>query len=160
GHLAISSPLPPGALADLFGVRVTRVESLPPGIDETLTGAVPALRLLRWRERLELSPAAQAAARFADGSAALVRCGRTRYLAGCTDEAGWRVLLEQAAADAGLATEALPMGLRISALGELRIACNFSAAAVAWRPAQRATPLLGGERIAPCDVAIWKVEAR
>ncbi len=109
----------------------------------------------RWRERLDLCGASPEAS-YADGSPALLRHGRARYLAGGLDGAGWTAVLERAAADAGLAAQPLPDGLRISRVGELAIACNFADAACEWRPAAAARALLGAARLEPRGVAVWQ----
>jgi beta-galactosidase len=156
GQLSIPANLPPGHLAALLGVAVTRVESLPPGMVEPAAFGAQTLAMQHWRERLELRGAA-AEATYADGSPALVRHGRARYLAGGLDGAGWTAVLARAAADAGLAVRPLADGLRISRLGDLAIACNFADQACDWQPDAAAQALLGGTRLEPRGVAVWRV---
>jgi beta-galactosidase len=155
-HLTIPHTLPPGRLGSLLGLTVTRVESLPPGIVEPATFGTQVLAMQHWRERLDLA-GAMPEARYADGSPALVRRGRARYLAGSMDSAGWTAVLARAAADAGLPVQPLPEGLRISRLGSLAIACNLDDAACDWQPASPARALLGGARLEPRGVAIWQL---
>ena len=154
-HLAVAEPLPPGPLTGLLGVTVLRVESLPPGVVEPATFGANVLPLQRWRERLALG-AAQAEACYADGSPALTRHGRARYLAGCPHAEGWRTVLARAAADAGLPVQTLPEGLRTSRIGGLTIVCNFADTPADWSPAAPAAALLGGARLAPRGVSIWQ----
>ncbi len=153
--LHIAAPLPPGPLADALGLRVLRVESLPPGVVENADFGGRTLSLQRWRERLELT-GAEAEARYADGSPAVAIRGRARYLAGSPDVDGWRTVLARAAAEAGLVPAPLPEGLRISRLGALAIACNFDGCPQTWRPAAPAHALLGGEIVPPRGVAVWR----
>lgn len=153
-RLSIAEPLPPGPLRGLLGLEVLRVESLPPGASDTVAFGGASLHLSRWRERLACAPA-EVDATYADGSAALARHGRCRYLAGCPDTDGWAAVLAQAARDAGLSTERLPDGLRTSRLGPLLIACNFGDTELHWRPREPASALLGGDSLAPRGVAIW-----
>lgn len=154
-HLSIPDVLPPGPLGALLGLKVTRVESLPPGLVESAAGLAQPLALMRWRERIE--PAgATAEACYADGEPALLRHGRARYLAGCPDVAGWRAVAERAAADAGLATQRLPEALRISRIGPLTIACNLADEPQTWQPPGTAGVLLGGPTIPPHGVAVWQ----
>ena len=155
-HLSISESLPPGPLAPLLGLTVLRVESLPPDVVETATFGAAELRLQRWRERLACEPA-RVEGRYADGSPAVARRGRARYLAGCPDVAGWSVVLARAATDAGLPVQTLAEGLRVSRIGGLNIACNFADEAVAWSPAEPATALLGGRSVPPRGVSIWQL---
>jgi len=153
------SALPPGPLAALAGVQVTRVASLPPGVIEPVAlddGASTAtVTVTRWREDLALRGAETLAA-FADGRPALTRNGPVRYVAGWLDAAGWQAVFAGAAADAGLAVEALPEGLRISRAGGLTLAFNFSDLARDWTPTPIATPVLGSAHLPPRAMAIWR----
>jgi beta-galactosidase len=149
------SALPPGPLAALAGVQVTRVASLPPGVVEPVALDTGALTVTRWREDLALQ-GAEALATFADGRPALTRNGPVRYVAGWLDAAGWQAVFTGAAADAGLAVEALPDGLRTSRAGGLTLAFNFSDLALDWTPTPIATPVLGGAHLPPRAMAIWR----
>ena len=157
-RLSIAQPLPPGRLAQPLGLTVLRVESLPPGVVETARFGGIELHLQRWRERLACA-SGDVEASYADGSAAVVRRGRMRYLAGSPDVAGWSTVLSRAAADAGLPTQRLDDGLRVSRIGGLAIACNFSGQPLDWSPAEPATALLGERRLAPRGVSIWQLSA-
>ena len=124
--LSIAPGLPPGALRALIDLRVPRVESLRPGAECGVQLGREQHVCTRWRETLEPGPGVQVLARFADGTAALVRQGRTRYLAGWFSAELQRKVLEQAALDAGLAPVRLPPGLRIRRRGGLLFAFNYS----------------------------------
>jgi beta-galactosidase len=146
--LTIAEGLPPGPLRALMPVRVWRVESLRPGIEDTVTMGAHHGRCLRWREHLELGDDALAEASFADGSAALVVAGgRVRYLAGWFDHATQRNLLAQAAGAAGLAPVELPEGLRLRRRGELAFFLNYGERPVTLDT--DATGWLVGERVVP-----------
>jgi beta-galactosidase len=150
-QLSIAEPLPPGPLTALLGLSVLAVESLPPGVVELARLGAVELSMQGWRERLACAPGTVVEAAYTDGRAALTRHGRARYLAGCPDSAGWTSVLEKAAADAGLATERLPEGLRVSRLGTLTLVCNFADTACDWSPAPEAREVL------PLGVAIWQL---
>ncbi|WP_293998574.1 beta-galactosidase [Sphaerotilus sp.] len=149
------SVLPPGPLAALAGVRVERVASLPPGCAESVEVDGASVTVRRWREDLALV-GADALARFADGRPALTRNGPVRYVAGWLDADGWQAVFAGAAADAGLAAQPLPDGLRISRAGGLTLVFNFSDLAREWTPAPMATPVLGGAHLAPRSLAVWR----
>jgi len=154
-RLSIARPLPPGRLAALLGLSVQRVESLPPGFVETARLGETEIRMQRWRERLDCT-AAQVEAAYADGSPAVTRHGRARYLAGSPDAAGWSTVLARAAGDAGLPVQVLDDRLRVSRIGALTVAFNFGDSALDWAPAEPADVLLGGPRLAPRGVSIWQ----
>jgi beta-galactosidase len=142
-------------LADLAGIRVDYVESLPPGVVEPVAGLETQARVTRWRDTLALV-GAESRADFSDGRCALARKGGCWYVAGWMDEPGWRGVLEEAARHAGLAPALLPDGLRLQREGDLVFAMNFSTLSLHWKPSTPADCLLGGERLGSMDVAIWK----
>ncbi len=156
---SIPEGLPPGALRRFIDIRVTRVESLRPGVcDEVLLGP-ERHSATRWRETLELAADVLVLARYADGEPALVRQGRTRYLAGWFSPELQRRVLEQAALDAGLSPVRLPEGLRVRRRGELLFAFNYSEQ-TALLSVPQADWLLGGEAIAARGLGIAKRRAR
>jgi beta-galactosidase len=175
--LSFPDELPPGALRPIAGVAVQRVASLPPGLAVTLlptadlAGGWSSSEVSRWREDLALIDGNNGAevvieAVFGDdGRPALTRHavgdGAVRYVAGWLDEGGWRALLQRAAESAGLAVEPLHEGLRISRIGALTLACNFSDATLHWQPGATESapascqPLIGGATLAPRGIALW-----
>ncbi|MFN4157340.1 MAG: beta-galactosidase [Gemmobacter sp.] len=117
-NLSIPVPLPP-ALPGL-DATVARVESLPPDLPVPLAlgGA-----FLHWREKLEGGPVIEATA---DGWPALVGT-RLRYLAGWPDDTAMDRILTAACAEAGIATDPLPLGLRCRMSGSTRFWFNYGA---------------------------------
>lgn len=152
----IPEGLPPGPLKPLVDIRVARVESLRPGVREPVRfvgAAGEAGEAHGWRESLETGPAVTVEASYADGSPALVRQDRVRYLAGCFDPASTAAILAQAARDGGLVPQPLPEGLRVRRRGDLLFVLNYSEQPQSLRlPA--AQWLLGGAEVAPRGVAI------
>lgn len=156
-NLCFAEGLPPGAFAALAGLRVQRVESLPPGVVDSVAWADGThSSCLRWREAVQ-AQGAQPIAHFADGQPAVLRHGRNWYSAGWPDAAGWQQLLGQAAQAAGLATEALPDDLRTSRWGDWVLVQNFSCSSVQYAPSNHAQCLLGARDLAPQGLAIWKL---
>ena len=149
----IPDGLPPGPLKGLVDIRVARVESLRPGIREPVAFGPLAGESHGWREHLETGPSVAVEARYADGSPAVVRQGRVRYLAGCFDPGSTADLLAGAAREGGLAPATLPEGLRLRRRGELLFAFNYSDQPRSL-PLPAANWLLGGDEIAPHGVAI------
>lgn len=148
--------LPPGPLSALAGVQVQRVASLPPGCAEPVVVGGQSVQITRWREDLALAEGTEVLAAFADGHAALTRRGPVRCVAGWLDADGWQAVLTGAAADAGLAAQALPEGLRLSRAGDLLLAFNFSDRCLDAPALPTAAPLLGQRPLPPRGLAIWR----
>jgi beta-galactosidase len=156
-HFAIPDGLAPGPLQKLAGITVTRVESLPPGLDQVIRTDAQTFCASRWREHIVCASATPEAV-FDNDAPAITRQGRVRYVGAWLDEAGWNAVLRKAAEDATLRPLALPRDLRISRLGPLVVAQNFSYAVVDWTPpSANAECLLGGHEIAPHSISIWRV---
>jgi beta-galactosidase len=153
-NFSIPANLPPGPLASLIPLRVTEVASLHPGLAEVVRGAASGAAI-RWRERIEVTGAAEIDARFEDGDPALVRAGRWSYLACWPDALLLANVMRQIAARAGLAVEALPEGVRLRRRGDLTFAFNDGDDIYAV-PAPASRFLLGGPRVGPSEVAIWR----
>ena len=156
---SIPANLPPGTLTEQAGLQVQRVESLPPGLQEPIQWSDGTQTLAsRWREDLYCSTA-QAVAHFNDQRPAVTRNQRTWYAAAWMDDAGWRKLLGTVAAHAGLNVVNLPADVRISRLGDLFFAINFSKTTVTCAPPGEAHCLLGDLTLAPGEVSVWHAPA-
>ncbi len=151
----IADGLPPGPLAPLAGLRVRSVESLRPGVDVALEGGGLQGRASAWREQVEAEAGTGVLARFEDGTPAILRRGRVRYLAGTLDQALLDSVIEGAAKDAGLATTRLPEGLRLRRRGRVRFAFHSGPGRVAVPAPAGATWLLGERELGPAGVAAW-----
>lgn len=134
---AIPVPLPPNLPG--LDCTVARVESLPPDAAVPLEGGGA---FVHWFEELE--GGAEVLMRTEHGFPALVGANGLRYLAGWPDEAAMLHLLRDAAAAAGLSTEALPEGLRRRDTQSHRVWVNYNA-----------TPVLhGGREVPGCGVLV------
>ena len=103
----LTIPIPMGPGVPGLSATVTHVESLPPFADIPLAqGGV----VQRWFEALETG--AEVLERTRDGRPVLVGDGRIGYLAGWPDTRALDRIVRRAAAGQGLATTALPGGLR------------------------------------------------
>ncbi len=150
----IPAELPPGPLQALLPLRITRVESLRPGVLETVDFGDRALHASHWRE--QVSTDLEPEARFADGKGALYRQGHVRYLA-CWAEADLRAaLMEALCQDAGIETLRLPPGLRLRRCGELRFAFNYGTGEVTVPAPADATFVLGARELLRAGVAAWR----
>jgi beta-galactosidase len=155
--LAFAQTNPPGAFAQLAGVQVNRVASLPPGVTDAVQWqGTTTTAVTRWREDI-VCTGAQAVASFDDGKPAVTRHLKTWYTAGWLDAQGWKALLQAAAHAAQLSAEVLAPDLRISRHGDLLFVMNFSSSAVSYAPQTSAQSLLGAHDLAPQGLAIWKL---
>lgn len=156
---ALPDMLPPGPLAALLPMRVTRVESLRPGAAEAvLVGEQVVGHATRWRDLVEPAPAATVDTRFADGHPARLRHGRTSYFAGWLDDALLRHWLREEAQAAGLTTHELPEGLRLRRRGNVQFAIHYGPGESDVPAPAGANFLLGGPRLRAAEVAAWSIE--
>ena len=153
----IPADLPPGPLAELLDLSVTRVESLPEFHSETVLYGNETHEFGIWRETIRSREPVLAtfSGDYRTGLPALVGNDRARYLA-----AGARgPLLDRVIADAlGWAgVETLPdLGdLRLAKRGRLRFAFNYGPVAADVPAGSDARFLVGGRSLPPADVAIW-----
>lgn len=124
-NFAIPTALPPGPLQEMTGNRVTEVASLRPGIAQAVTGEVTG-NAIRWRDHAQSK--AQVLARFADTGPALTQQGKTLNLLCWPDEDLLGAVMDQACAQAGLSTMALPDHIRLRRRGNLWIFTNYGPA--------------------------------
>jgi beta-galactosidase len=152
----IPDRLPPGPLQKLLPIRITRVESLRPGILEAVDFDDVRVQLGRWREFVEsdLEPEA----RFKDGAGAVYQHGRLRYLAGWPGPDMWLSLMARFCRDAGVATQELPHGLRLRRRGGVQFAFNYGSDKAEVPAPQGRDFLLGQAELVPGEVAAWKSE--
>jgi len=154
-RLTIPDNLAPGPLAALIPMRVLRVESLRPGVGATVSTPEGPFEATAWRE--DVSTDAQVLGCFsADGAPAWIRHERYDYLATCPEPALRARILEDAAQRAGLATLAMPEGVRLSRRGDLTFAINYLDTPQPT-PAPADLPfILGGSVLPPAGVAAWR----
>jgi beta-galactosidase len=168
-HMSIAQPLPPGGLTALAGVTVKRIGSLPPALDVTLfsantaPGSSPVAKASRWAEDLQCT-GAQPLWVNAQGAAMVTRMNKVTYVGAWLDDADWQKLFKDVCELAQVPTQTLAVGLRLSAMGPLILAANFSDAALVWQPTpamgtggQATQILLGDMLIPPQGIAIWQV---
>lgn len=154
--LGIPAQLPPGALQALLPVKVTRVESWPLGLSETITWQGRPWQVGVWKEWLEssLTPVAT----FGDGKGALYQHQNRYYMAFWPGREFLQHYLAAVAQNAGLPAQPLPEGLRIRRRGPWVFAFNYSQEPRAVPAPQSARFVLGGPRVAPHDLSIWTEE--
>jgi beta-galactosidase len=145
---AIPESLPPGPLQALFPGKVTRVESLPPGLLHQGAGWTAS----RWLEELETTAEPELIAQ--DGTVAMWRSGRVRYLAAWPGPDLAQMALRRAADAAGLPLVVLPEGLRLRRAGNRLYAFNYGAAQATLPEGIAGRFVLGGPTLPPAGVAV------
>ncbi|MER3482280.1 MAG: beta-galactosidase [Meiothermus sp.] len=151
----IPDNLPPGKLEELLPLKVTRVESLRPGLVTTVTWEGQGYETSIWREWVE-SDKLQPSATFEDGKGAVWRSGNRHYLAFWPTKGFLTNYLGVIAQEVGLQTHTLPEGLRLRRRGNLTFAFNYTA-----NPRPLTLPgdtqfVLGGRTVEPYGVSVWK----
>jgi beta-galactosidase len=150
-NFSIPDRLPPGPLAEILPMRVTEVSSLRPGLSAPVGGSV-AGEVVRWREWIDTG--SEVAARFADGSPAVVVAGRHVYCGGWPDAKLLLCLVRWRAEAAGLAHVDLPEAVRLRRRGDITFAFNYGDEP--WLAPANGKYILGGPRVGPQDVAAWR----
>jgi beta-galactosidase len=134
---AIPDGLPPGPL---FPLKVTRVESLRPG----LTHKGDGFTVERWIEHAETALTPEIATE--DGTGIVWKHANRRYLCAWPNAALLDRLVETLATEAGLETKPLPRDLRLRRHGGTLYAFNYGPAPVKFE----------GQTIEPAGVAVWR----
>jgi beta-galactosidase len=130
------------------------VQSLPPGVAESMTWEGAAYPVRIWQETIE--SALEPVARYGDGGSAVFREGRFHYLGFWPEAAFLRAYLRAAAEAAGFAVQDLPPTLRLRRRGGLTFAFNYGGEAV-QAPAPAGTQFVLGEaEIQAHGVAAWR----
>ncbi|AGA10614.1 beta-galactosidase (plasmid) [Sinorhizobium meliloti WSM1022] len=154
----IPEGLPPGPLAKLIDVSVSRVESLPEFHSETVLYGNEAYEAGGWRETVRTNETVLASfdGEYRNGTPALVGNDKARYLAVAANGALLDKVIGDALGWAGL--ESLPdLGdLRVTRRGNLRFAFNFGRIPAEVPAGASAEFYVGGRTLKPVDVAIWR----
>ncbi len=157
----IPAGLPPGPLARLIDMKVTRVESLPDWHAETVLLGNHRLQARRWRETVETTAPTLGhfATDYRDGSPALIGNDKARYLATLPDPDSLRRVMEDTLLWAGV--DHLPdLGdLRLTRRGAVSFAFNFGPTPAEVPAPPGATFHLGARQLPPCGVAAWTTPA-
>ncbi len=152
---AVPDGLPPGPLRALLPIRVAQVASLRPGLRHRVAGAV-AGEAERWREWIEVERGAESLASFEDGTAALVRAGRSLYLGAWPDAALLGAVMRFALGEmAGLVLTELPPHVRLRRRGAWRFAFNYSREDWAAPERDAGRYRIGGPVVPPQGLACW-----
>ena len=149
-NFSIPAALPPGELQTLLPLRVVRVESLRAGLQEQGEG----IAIHHWLEHADTSLAAEEV--LADGRGVLFKQASCRYLAGWPDARLLKRVILRMAAEAGLATCALPEGLRLRRTSKYTFAFNYATHENTVPAGEGLHYQLGSATLPPAGVAAWQ----
>jgi beta-galactosidase len=150
---AIPSELPPGPLQSVVPIKVTRVESLRPGLSRGENGA----NITRWFEHIEtaLTPDIE----LEDGTAMVFSNGNFRYLAAWPGSEFLLALLKRMTAKAKLDVVDLPQDIRIRKLGRICFAFNYGQQSISlsdfFAGAQNFEFIVGSNQLEAAGVCAW-----
>lgn len=146
--------LAPGDLQTWLKLKVVQVGSLPPGIDGAVTWQNTSYPLQVWQEEIasELEPVAH----FTQGGGAIYQDEKWHYLAFWPDPAFLIDYLEATLKALDVETVRLPEPLRLRRLGDLTFAFNSGPENVDAPAPDGTDYILGGAKIPPHDVAVWR----
>lgn len=147
-QLAIPAQLPPGPLQALIPGSVVCVESLRPGV----THRGESFEISRWLEHIEGELDAELVAD--DGTVAVWKHGRVRYLATWPEPGIAAQVFTRAAREAGLSVIELPEGVRVRRTDRFCFAFNYGEQSVALPSELAGEPLVGGRTLPPAGVAV------
>ncbi len=148
---AIEADLAPGPLQQLIPLKVSRVESLRPGMAEK--GA--DYDVTRWIETVETDLPSDEA--LEDGRGVVFSNGSVRYLASWPPAPLIKRVFADMGKKAGMAIYDLPRDLRIRQLGDLHFAFNYGTEDIDLTDHMQSGKLiLGDSLIKSAGVAAWK----
>ncbi len=148
---AIPARLPPGPLQDFLPLKVTRVESLRPGLVETAGDGIVS----HWLEQVETGLNAEW---VTDGGKDICyRKGNARYLAARADASLLKTMLSSISEEAGLSVLALCQDIRVRRNGNLIFAFNYGSEPVSAPLMDKAELIVGNAEIAAADIAVWRM---
>lgn len=150
--------LAPGELADLAGVRVLRVESLPELAQESVRLQDGTQhQFTGWREIIETthSVTARFSSVYRDGSPAIVQSDQAMYLAMVPRGPLLQAVLIEALNWAGIPVTVTNRDVRVTRRGELFFAFNFSETGQGLPDHEERQYLVGTSEIPPYGFSAW-----
>jgi beta-galactosidase len=147
--------LPPGPLQSLLAIKVSRVESLRPGVTRDVAVGNQRYACSTWVETIETSRA-NVVGQFADGSPALVRQANRLYLAAWPTRELASDVVQRVLDESGVASVVLPEGVRMRRRGDVTFAFNFGSDSQSSPAEPSAKYVLGAQTISAHNFSAWK----
>ncbi len=151
----IPGRLPPGPLQSLLAIKVSRVESLRPGVTRDVAVGNQRYACSTWVETIETSRA-NVVGQFADGSPALVRQANRLYLAAWPTRELASDVVQRVLDESGVASVVLPEGVRMRRRGDVTFAFNFGSDSQSSPAEPSAKYVLGAQTISAHNFSAWK----
>jgi beta-galactosidase len=146
--------LPPGPLAAMLPMKVSRVESLRPGVTRELEWGNRRYACGIWSEVVEAGEGLDVIARVARAPA-FVRKGSCLYLAVYPTRELAADVVQHVLDESGVATLALPEDVRVRSRGDVTFAFNFGIDSCAAPASANAKYVLGGQSIGAHNLSAW-----
>ena len=154
----IPANLPPGPLATLLKIQVTRVESLPDYAPQQVIFGNTRYEAKGWRETVvsEEPVLARFDGDYRNASPAMIGNNKARYLATLATGELMRAIMADTLAWAEVDTLPDLGDIRITRRGDLVFGFNYGSQPALLPAGPKAVFLVGGKVLAPVDVAIWR----
>lgn len=152
----IPANLPPGPLQSLLPIKVTRVESLRPGLLRKVSWGNRSYSCGTWVETVEAEESVSVLSRFESGAPALLRKDRCFYLAAWPERELCLDIVEHVLADAGVNTTRLHEDVRIRRRGGITFAFNVGIDSHELPTVLARDYLLGAQLISARNLSAWR----
>ncbi|NNE49653.1 MAG: beta-galactosidase [Altererythrobacter sp.] len=150
--LRIPDDLPPGRFQSILPLKVTRSESLRPGLEHQGDG----WSIARWFDHVETEMEAELVAE--DGAVACWVHANCRYLATWPQGAVLREVVTRALDNAGLQAVGTPDGLRIRRTSNYVFVFNYAAHENEIPEAISGTPIIGSPKLPAASFAVFPAD--
>ncbi len=148
----IPDDLPPGRLRSILPLKVTRSESLRPGLEHQGEG----WSIARWFDHVETEMEAELVAE--DDAVACWAHENCRYLATWPQGAVLSEVVTRAVSDAGHRAVEMPDGLRVRRTAKYTFVFNYAPSEVAIPEAISGTPIIGSRKLPAASFAVFPAD--
>ncbi|MBF7074222.1 beta-galactosidase [Glaciecola sp. MH2013] len=155
-ELTLAPELPPGLIQQLIPIKIHSTETIRPDCSETLNFNDGEYESKLWREEIVLPETVITAASYHDGKPAVARFENTSYISTLSCEGFLIAYFESLAAELDLNIMKLPKDVRIVDRGDVAFVFNYGHVEQHFKAPSNANFVVGGETLAPYDVAIYK----
>ena len=144
------------ALEKLLALKVTRVESLRPGLQRNVAWGNAHYACGTWAERIEARDGAGVIAVFDDGTPAMLRNGQRTYVGVWPTRDLCNDVVSTVLRDAGVNAVLLDEDVRVRTRAGITFAFNFGTESRTTPAGANAKYLLGGKVLLPRNLSAWR----